>query len=343
MVVRDDEPALWALTQDYDGPRRRAAHPLGVLRRRARRGLRPRPHPPARAHAPRAEGGPPAAHARDAREPLADLQPLQRRRPARPGRRSSRSTQTEPFGETTRPRRHGQPALARRRPGRDRAGDRALADAELLIADGHHRYETARVYAQEAGTEEAGWVLMCLVALEDPGLTVFPTHRLVRGRGLERYEALARELKRVLHDRGDPPEDELAPAGRPTGPTRARLPRQPLQAPVPSSRWPTPRACRSTARSARLDAAVLEALLLKGVARAHRRRHLPPQRLRLRPRPPAGDRARRRAASTTSPSSCAPPRSSRSARSPRRARACRRSRPTSSRRSRPACSFNPLG
>ena len=41
-----------------------------------------------------------------------------------------------------------------------------LAGTELLIADGHHRYETARVYQQEGG---AGHVLMCLVALQDPG------------------------------------------------------------------------------------------------------------------------------------------------------------------------------
>ena len=61
--------------------------------------------------------------------------------------------------------------------------DDALADAELLIADGHHRYETARVYAEEIGGEgDHRYVLMCLVALEDEGLTVFPTHRLVQGR-----------------------------------------------------------------------------------------------------------------------------------------------------------------
>src|SRR6201999_321027 len=49
------------------------------------------------------------------------------------------------------------------------AATAALADTELLIADGHHRYETARVYAQEVGDEGgAGYVLMCLVALEDP-------------------------------------------------------------------------------------------------------------------------------------------------------------------------------
>ena len=58
----------------------------------------------------------------------------------------------------------------------------ALAGTELLIADGHHRYETARVYAEEIGGEgEHRYVLMCLVALQDPGLTVFPTHRLLRG------------------------------------------------------------------------------------------------------------------------------------------------------------------
>ncbi len=56
----------------------------------------------------------------------------------------------------------------------------ALADRELLIADGHHRYETARTYAEEVGGEgDHRYVLMCLVSMSDPGLTVFPTHRLV--------------------------------------------------------------------------------------------------------------------------------------------------------------------
>jgi uncharacterized protein (DUF1015 family) len=58
----------------------------------------------------------------------------------------------------------------------------AVADAELLIADGHHRYETARVYAEEAGGEgEHRYVLMLLCSLSDPGLLVFPTHRLLTG------------------------------------------------------------------------------------------------------------------------------------------------------------------
>ena len=57
----------------------------------------------------------------------------------------------------------------------------ALADDELLIADGHHRYETARVYADEIGGEGPHrYTLVCLVSLQDPGLTIFGTHRMLR-------------------------------------------------------------------------------------------------------------------------------------------------------------------
>ena len=63
----------------------------------------------------------------------------------------------------------------------------ALDGTELLIADGHHRYETARVFHEEGG---AGHVLMCLVSLQDPGLTVFPTHRLITGSTSPGAEAL---------------------------------------------------------------------------------------------------------------------------------------------------------
>jgi uncharacterized protein (DUF1015 family) len=54
----------------------------------------------------------------------------------------------------------------------------AFADRHLLIADGHHRYETALAYHQEAGTPESAYVLAVLVSLDDPGLMIFPTHRL---------------------------------------------------------------------------------------------------------------------------------------------------------------------
>jgi uncharacterized protein (DUF1015 family) len=55
-----------------------------------------------------------------------------------------------------------------------------FADRRLLIADGHHRYETALAYHEEAGTPESGNMMVVLVSLEDPGLTIFPTHRVFR-------------------------------------------------------------------------------------------------------------------------------------------------------------------
>jgi uncharacterized protein (DUF1015 family) len=48
----------------------------------------------------------------------------------------------------------------------------------LLIADGHHRYETALRFHEEDGTEETGYVLAALVSRDDPGLVILPTHRL---------------------------------------------------------------------------------------------------------------------------------------------------------------------
>jgi uncharacterized protein (DUF1015 family) len=51
----------------------------------------------------------------------------------------------------------------------------------LLLADGHHRYETALRFHEEEGSEETAHVLAALVSRDDPGVVVFPTHRLVRG------------------------------------------------------------------------------------------------------------------------------------------------------------------
>ena len=72
-----------------------------------------------------------------------------------------------------------------------------MAERELLIADGHHRYETARTYADEVGGEgDHRYVLMCLVSMSDPGLTVFPTHRLVGRLEDKRRARLEDELQR---------------------------------------------------------------------------------------------------------------------------------------------------
>lgn len=60
-----------------------------------------------------------------------------------------------------------------------------MADKKLYIADGHHRYETALNYQKyvqgnldETGTSD--YVTMMLVNMENSGLVVFPTHRIVR-------------------------------------------------------------------------------------------------------------------------------------------------------------------
>ena len=49
-----------------------------------------------------------------------------------------------------------------------------MRDKQLLIADGHHRYETALQYAQDGGQP---YVMMTLLNLYDPGLVILPTHR----------------------------------------------------------------------------------------------------------------------------------------------------------------------
>jgi len=51
----------------------------------------------------------------------------------------------------------------------------------VLIADGHHRYETARTFHREEDSEASGWVLMYLSPIEDTGLTILPTHRVLSG------------------------------------------------------------------------------------------------------------------------------------------------------------------
>jgi hypothetical protein len=54
-----------------------------------------------------------------------------------------------------------------------------FADRQLLIADGHHRYEAAAAFASEDGADR---MLVVLVSIDDPGLQVFPTHRVFAGR-----------------------------------------------------------------------------------------------------------------------------------------------------------------
>ncbi len=64
-----------------------------------------------------------------------------------------------------------------------------FAERQLYIADGHHRYETALNYREEVRVmhrnldpkDAANFVLMALTDIDDPGLLVLPTHRLLFG------------------------------------------------------------------------------------------------------------------------------------------------------------------
>ena len=54
-----------------------------------------------------------------------------------------------------------------------------LRDAWGLIADGHHRYESAWEFHSRRETKEPGWILAYLCSLEDPGLGILPIHRAI--------------------------------------------------------------------------------------------------------------------------------------------------------------------
>ena len=196
-VVQDPEPALWVLEQDYEAP--------GAAGRRTRRGVfcrvrveeygpgRIRPHE-------RTHPGPREDRLNLTRATRANLSPIfvLHSDPEQAARAAlDPHTAGEPWGEVLDDEgtRHRLWRVAD--PEAVNAVRAALVPAELLIADGHHRYETARVYAEEVGGEGAHrHVLACLVALEDPGLTVFPTHRLVRGLSPDQHEALAAAIRR---------------------------------------------------------------------------------------------------------------------------------------------------
>jgi uncharacterized protein (DUF1015 family) len=194
-VVRDDEPAIWALVQDYVAPGGSARTRRGLFARVRVEDYGPgriRPHE-------RTHPGPREDRLRLTRATRANLSPIFSLY-SDPGGAAwgavAAATERAPFGELTDDEGTTNHLWRVTDPDAIATVQDALSDAELLIADGHHRYETARVYADEVGGEgEHRYVLMCLVALEDPGLTVFPTHRLVRDTTSDTQEALAGALR----------------------------------------------------------------------------------------------------------------------------------------------------
>lgn len=96
---------------------------------------------------------------------------------------------------------------------------RSFGPAKLLIADGHHRYETALAYRNEVrgkgGSQDfmpSDYILATLVSFRNPGLVIYPTHRLIQ----KVDHALLRELpKKLEHEfelRKCDGADELAKA-----------------------------------------------------------------------------------------------------------------------------------
>ncbi len=90
-----------------------------------------------------------------------------------------------------------------------RALHQSLLHTRIFIADGHHRYQTALRYRdamrQElqkkhpslTGDEACNFVMMLLVDLEDPGLVVLPTHRLVKSTNFD-PAAMEQELAKYF-------------------------------------------------------------------------------------------------------------------------------------------------
>ena len=79
---------------------------------------------------------------------------------------------------------------------------RALASKQIVIADGHHRYETALAYRREMreregdpdGARPYDYVMMTLVNVYTPDVAVLPTHRLARGLQQEALDGLEASL-----------------------------------------------------------------------------------------------------------------------------------------------------
>jgi uncharacterized protein (DUF1015 family) len=84
----------------------------------------------------------------------------------------------------------------------------AFADRRLLIADGHHRYETALAYHEEVGTPESGSMMVVLVSTSDPGLMIFPTHRVVGS--VNGPNPTHKDINLALHDLDARPRDRAA-------------------------------------------------------------------------------------------------------------------------------------
>lgn len=213
VLVRDDEPALWALEQRFPGPAGVTLARRGLFTRVRVTGYGPglirpheRTHPAAvedrleLTRATRANLSPVFALHDDAGGAVTTLlAPTFATPPA--------ASAIDDDGTEHRLWRLGDPgAIA--------ALQAAMAGRELLIADGHHRYEASRRFAAErVGSGEHGFALMLLVAMQDDGLVIQPTHRLVRGLTPRTRAALDALLARAFEVTEITPSELAPPAG----------------------------------------------------------------------------------------------------------------------------------
>lgn len=94
---------------------------------------------------------------------------------------------------------------------------RDMLDRPVFIADGHHRYETALAFRDHCrangggdGSEPYNYVPMFLANMEEDGLTVLPTHRLIKASGGRSLENILSEAEKFFDTREFPftPADE---------------------------------------------------------------------------------------------------------------------------------------
>jgi len=169
VLVRDPEPSCWWLSQEYVGPD-------GVARRREGfvAALRLEPYenrvilPHERTHA-----GPKEGRLRLLRATRTQLEPLFFLWDARIDLDGLGEPDLQSNGDS----------LWRLDPEFSDALGQELAESQLLIADGHHRYETALSFHEEDAGEASAWLLAVIVPTGQEGLTIFPTHRIAESAG----------------------------------------------------------------------------------------------------------------------------------------------------------------
>ncbi|MDQ3571386.1 MAG: DUF1015 domain-containing protein, partial [Actinomycetota bacterium] len=210
VLAADSEESLWALEQDFQGPDGARHTRRGFLCRVRAEGYGPggvRPHE-------RTQPGPKEDRLRLTRATRHSMSPIFALHEGNAWPILAPSTEGAPWATVTDP--DGTVNRVWRITDHDALAAVAaeLEPSELLIADGHHRYETATTYADEIGGDgEHRYTLMALVSLDDPGLTVFGYHRLLTNLGDRGTPELLTNALREHFDVQEVPLELLDPAG----------------------------------------------------------------------------------------------------------------------------------